>query len=102
MCSFGPFIYDYTDSLEKYVKDNNMIPSKRMSNFKFRRIFKKYMIYYFNIHQTLPPDYMYRPYVLAMEREAYEETINQCKIFNISLYQRIMIKLKKIMLKIKK
>lgn len=99
--SFGPFLFDYTKYLDKYTKDNNMKPVKKMSNFKLKRMFRTYMRYYFNTHVTLPPDYMYQPYILRMERELYEDAIKTYKIFHFSLFQRIIIKIKKIILKIK-
>lgn len=95
----GPFIFDYTDYLDKYVKDNNMIPGKPMSEFKFKRIFKKYLAYYFNFNIELPPDYMYQKHILDLQREAYNHTVQSKKLFQLSFYNRVMIKLKKLKLK---
>ncbi len=99
VCAAGPFIFDYTYYLDKYVKDNNMIPDKPMSEFKFRRIFKKYLAYYFDLNIKFPPDYMYRQYVIDMSREAYDDTVQSKRVFKLSLYNRVIIKLKKLKLK---
>ena len=95
----GPFIFDYTELLDKYVKDNGLKPGKPMSEFKFKRIFKKYLIHYFNLNNELPPDYMFRQYIVDMTREAYNDTVKSKKVFHMSLYYRIKIKLKKLRLK---
>lgn len=95
----GPFIFDYTDYLDRYVKDNNMIPSKPMSEFKFKRLFKKYLAYYFNLNIELPPDYMYQKYIIDMQREAYDHTVQNKKVFRLSFYNRVIVKLKKLKLK---
>lgn len=99
--SFGPFLFDYTNFLKKYTKDNGMKPIKKMSKLKLRHAFKTYMIYYFNEHRTLPPDYMYKNYILKIEREFYESTIKDYKIFHMSLYQRIKVKARKILLRLR-
>ena len=97
----GPFIFDYTKHLDMFTKDYNFKPSKSMSYFKYRHIFKKYMIYYFNFNNHMPPDYMYRQYVVDMSREMYNDTIETGNIFQMSLYQRCLLRLKKEILKIK-
>ena len=97
----GPFIFDYTEHMDKFALDYNMSKSKPMSNLKYRRLFKKYLIYYFNFDCVMPPDYMYRQYVLDMSREMYDDTIEKGKIFHMSLYQRMIVRLKKEILKLK-
>ena len=99
VCAGGPFIFDYTDFLDKYVKDNNLIPGKPMSEWKFKRIFKRYLAYYFDFNNQLPPDYMYHQYIVDMTREAYNDTVKSKKVFRLSFYNRVIIKLKKLKLK---
>lgn len=96
----GPFIFDYTDNLDKYAKDNGFILGKPMSDYKFKKLYKQYLINYFYFNYSYPPDYMYRQYVVDMTREAYNDTVQNKKVFTFSLYQRILFKLKKIKLKI--
>lgn len=98
----GPFIFDYTEHMDKFAMDFDFTQSKPMSSFKYRRIFKKYMIYYFNFDCVMPPDYMYRQYVIDMSREMYDDTIEKGKIFHMSLYQRIILKAKKCLMKLKR
>lgn len=95
----GPFIFDYTDYLDKYVKDNRLISEKPMSEFKFKRIYKKYLKYYFYFNMEFPPDYMYKKYTLDMTREAYNDTVKHKKVFRLSYYERVVLKLKKLKLK---
>ena len=97
--SAGPFIFDYTNYLNKYVKDNGLIPSKPMSELKFKRVFKKYIIHYFNLNNQLPPDYMYQQYIVDMTREAYNDTVKNKKVFCMPFYYRVIIKVKKLILK---
>lgn len=96
VCSAGPFLFDYTENLEKFAKDFNMIPSKSMSKYKFRKNLKRYFAYYFELNNKMPPDYMYRQYVVDMAREMYDDTVEKCKAFKLSIYQRGIIKCKKI------
>lgn len=96
----GPFIFDYTNYLDKYVKDNGLIPGKPMSEFKFKRLFRKYMNYYFYFNYELPPDYMYHQYIVDMTREAYNDTVKCKKVFSLSYYNRASFKIKKMILKI--
>jgi len=95
VCSAGPFIFDYTRFLDQYAKDNGMLLDKPMSELKFRRIFKRYLAYYFDFNVELPPDYMYRKYIIDMTREAYNDTVKSKKVFRMSLYNRIILKVKK-------
>lgn len=95
----GPFIFDYTDYLDKYVKDNGLIPGKPMSERKFKRIFKRYMINYFYFNFELPPDYMYEHYIVDMTREAYNDTVRSKKAFRMTLINRVSLKLKKLKLR---
>lgn len=95
----GPFIFDYTDYLDKYARDNGFCLGKPMSEYKFKRIFKKYMVHYFFFNSEFPPDYKYEKYIIDMTREAYNDTVKKKKVFHMSLYYRIIIKLKKIRLK---
>lgn len=97
--SAGPFIFDYTDHLHRYVVDHHMIPGKPMSEYKFRKIFKKYLAYYFNFNMELPPDYMYRQYIIDMTRETYNDTVKNKKVFQLSFYNRVALKLKRLWLK---
>lgn len=94
VCASGPFIFDYTEFLDRYARDNNMIRAKPMSEYKFRRIFKKYLDYYFDYNSVLPPDYMYHQYIVDMTREAYNDTVKTEKLFKMSLYNRMIVKLK--------
>lgn len=96
----GPFIFDYTDYLDKYVKDNGLIPGKPMSNHKFKKIYKRYLVNYFYFNYSYPPDYMYKQYIVDMTREAYNDTVQREKVFTLSLFQRVALKLKKIKLKL--
>lgn len=91
----GPFIFDYTKFLDQYAKDNQMVLDKPMSERKFKRIFKKYLAYYFDFNAELPPDWMYRQYIIDMTREAYNDTVKSKKVFRMSLYNRIVLKIKK-------
>lgn len=95
----GPFIFDYTDFLDKFVKDYGLIPGKPMSEWKFKRVFKKYMVYYFFFNYELPPDYMYQKYIVDMTREAYNDTVKTKKAFQMSFSNRVIVKLKKLRLK---
>ncbi len=95
----GPFIFDYTDYLDKYVKDNGLIPGKPMSERKFKRIFKRYMINFFYFNFELPPDYMYEHYIVDMTREAYNDTVRSKKAFRMTLINRVSLKLKKLKLR---
>ena len=97
--SGGPFIFDYTKYLDKYVKDNCLIQGKPMSESKFKRIFKKYMVNYFYFNFELPPDYMFHQYIVDMMREAYNDTVKNKKVFKMSLYDRIKLRLRKLKLK---
>lgn len=94
----GPFIFDYTKFLDKFAKDNNMILGKSMSEWKFKRLFKRYLAYYFDFNAELPPDWMYRQYIIDMTREAYNDTVKSKKVFRMSLYNRIVLKIKKMMI----
>lgn len=92
----GPFIFDYTKFLAKYVKDNSWTPEKRMSKAKFRKIYKKYMQHYFALNVEMPPDYLYRQYNLNAMREAYADMIeNYYQVLKPSVYQRIKVRIKK-------
>ena len=51
-----------------------------------------------DLNNELPPDYMYQKYIVDMTREAYNDTVKLKKVFKMSLYNRIIIKLKKIKL----
>lgn len=93
--SAGPFIFDYTSFLDQYAKDNQMILGKPMSEWKFKRIFKRYLAYYFDLNVELPPDWMYRQYIIDMTREAYNDTVKSKKVFRMPLYNRIVLKIKK-------
>lgn len=99
VCAAGPFIFDYTNYLDKYVRDNNLKPGKPMSEHKFKRIFKRYLAYYFDFNSELPPDYMYHQYIVDMTREAYNDTVKSKQVFKLSFYNRVIIKLKKLKLK---
>lgn len=92
--SAGPFIFDYTEHLDNFVKDYGLKPGKPMSEFKFKRIFKRYLAYYFDFNNELPPDYMYEKYIVDMTREAYNYTIKHKKVFHLSFAQRVLVKLK--------
>lgn len=94
--SGGPFLYDYTDYLDEFAKDFGLSRSKPMSRHKYRRMFRKYMIFYFDLNNVLPPDWMYRQYIIDMSRDAYNDTIRNGKIFHMSLYNRAKMKLRKI------
>lgn len=96
----GPFIFDYTDYLDKYVNDNGLIPGKAMSNHKFKKIYRQYLVNYFYFNYSYPPDYMYRQYIVDMTREAYDDTVHSEKVFTLSLFQRVAFKLKKTRLKL--
>ena len=96
----GPFIFDYTNHLDKFVNDYGLIPGKPMSEFKFRKVFKKYMAYYFFFNYELPPDYMYHQDIVDMTREAYDDTVKSKKVFKLSFLNRVIFKLKKLMLHI--
>lgn len=96
VCAGGPFFFDYTEHLDKFAKDFKMIPGKRMSKHKYRKNLKKYFVYYFDLNNKMPPDYMYRQYVIDMAREMYDDTIEKSDVFMPSLYQRGIIKCKKI------
>ena len=96
----GPFIFDYTKYLDKYVKDNGLIPGKPMSEYRFKRIFKKYMVNYFYFNYELPPNYMYHQYIVDMTREAYNDTVKCKKVFTLSIFNRASFKIKKMILKI--
>lgn len=98
VCSAGPFIFDYTRFLDQYAKDNDMILGKPMTERKFKRLFKRYLAYYFDFNIELPPDWMYQQYVVDMTREAYNDTVKSKKVFRMSLYNRIILKLKKIII----
>ena len=93
--SAGPFIFDYTRFLDQYAKDNGMILSKPMSERKFKRLFKRYLVYYFDYNTEFPPDYMFQKYIVDMTREAYDDTIKSKMVFRKSLYHRIILKIKK-------
>ena len=93
--SAGPFIFDYTKFLDQYAKDHQMTLSKPMSEWKFKRIFKKYLAYYFDINMELPPDYMFKQSRIDMTREAYNDTVKTKKVFRLSIYNRIILKVKK-------
>lgn len=54
------------------------------------------MIFYFDLNNVLPPDWMYRQYIIDMSRDAYNDTIRNGKIFHMSLYNRVKMKLRKI------
>lgn len=95
----GPFIFDYTDYLDKYVRDNKLIPGEPMSEYKFKKAFKKYMRHYFFFNREFPPDYKFQQYIVDMTREAYNDTVSQKKVFQLSYYNRVIIKLKKMRLK---
>ncbi len=99
VCSAGPFIYDYTEYFDKFAKDFGLSKGKPMSNFKYKRIFKKYMVFYFDLNNTLPPDWMYRQNVVDMSREMYNDTIAMGKIFHMSFYNRVIMKLRKMLFK---
>lgn len=99
--SFGPFIFDFTESFKNYTKDFNLKPVRPLSNLKYKRILKKFKIYYFNNCLTLPPDYMYQSYIMSMEREAYEDTVKNGQIFKMSLFQRVILKLEFIIINFK-
>ena len=96
----GPFIFDYTDYLDKYVNDNGLIPGKAMSNHKFKKIYRQYLVNYFYFNYSYPPDYMYKQYIVDMTREAYNDTVQREKVFTLSLFQRVVFKLKKTKLKL--
>ena len=91
----GPFIFDYTKFLDQYAIDNNLIRSKPMSALRFRRLFRRYLAYYFDYNSVLPPDYMYHKYIVDITREAYNDTVETEKLSRMSLYNRVIIKLKK-------
>lgn len=93
--SAGPFIFDYTNFLDQYARDNGMKLGKPLSEWKFKRIFKRYLAYYFDFNVELPPDWMYRQYIIDMTREAYNDTVKSKKVFRMSLYNRIILKVKK-------
>ena len=95
----GPFIFDYTYYLDMYVKDHDLIPDKPMSEFRFKRIYKKYLVRYFYFNYEYPPDYMFQQYIVDMTREAYNDTVQHKKEFTFSFYNRVMFKFKKIILK---
>lgn len=95
VCSAGPFIFDYTKFLDQYARDNHMVIDKPMSELKFKRLFKRYLAYYFDFNIDFPPDYMYQQYILDMTREAYNDTVKSKKVFRMSLYNRILLKMKK-------
>lgn len=97
--SAGPFLFDYTDYLDRFAKDFGLKPGKPMSNHKYKKMFKKYMAFYFDLNRTLPPDYMYQKFVIDMSREMYNDTIANGKIFNMSLYNRIIFKLRRMLYK---
>ena len=93
--SAGPFIFDYTIFLDQYARDNGMKLGKPLSEWKFKRIFKRYLAYYFDFNVELPPDWMYRQYIIDMTREAYNDTVKSKKVFRMSVYNRIILKVKK-------
>ena len=93
--SAGPFIFDYTKHLDQFAKDNQLILGKPMSEWKFKKIFKKYLVYYFNYNNVLPPDYMYQQYIVDMTREAYNDTIKSKKVFKMPFHNRILLKIKR-------
>ena len=70
-----------------------------MSDFKYRRMFRKYMIYYFDLNNVLPPDWMFAQSIIDMSREMYNDTIAKGKIFHMSIYNRIIVKLRKMFFK---
>ena len=68
---------------------------KPLSEWKFKRIFKRYLAYYFDFNVELPPDWMSRQYIIDMTREAYNDTVKSKKVFRMSVYNRIILKVKK-------
>ena len=102
VCSAGPFLFDYTEKLDKFAKDYNLAPSKSMSKVQYRRNLKKYFISYFDLNNKMPPDYMYRQYVIDMAREMYDDTVSTSDVFKISVFRRVILKLKKVYLYVKR
>lgn len=94
----GPFIFDYTVFLDNFVHDNGWIPSKPMSESKFKRIFKQYISRYFYFNSELPQDYLFDKDKLDMTREIYNDTVKGRKAFSLSFYERVAFKLKKLKL----
>ncbi len=99
VCSGGPFLYDYTEYFDKFAKDFGLSKGKPMSNLKYKKMFKKYMIFYFDLNNTLPPDWMFQQSVVDMSREMYNDTIAKGKIFHMSFYSRVIKKIRKILFK---
>ena len=95
----GPFIFDYTDYLDKFVLDNGWKSSKPLSEYKFKRLFKKYMVSFFYFNSELPQDYLFEKKMIDMTREAYNDTVSSKKVFSLSIYNRLVLKLKKLKLK---
>ena len=100
VCAGGPFLFDYTDCFEKFTSDYNYKHSKPLSTYQYKKLFKKYLVLYFNMNVEMPPDYMYKQYILDMSREMYNDTIKNGKVFKMTLFERIIVKLKKILLKL--
>lgn len=94
----GPFIFDYTVFLDNFVHDSGWIPSKPMSESKFKRIFKQYISRYFYFNSELPQDYLFDKDKLDMTREIYNDTVKGRKAFSLSFYERVAFKLKKLKL----
>ena len=92
----GPFIFDYTNFLIRFAKDHGMVIGKPMSKLQFKRIFRKYLAYYFDINNKLPPDWMYSQYFIDMTREAYDDAIRSHDSFKLSFFERIKLKFEKL------
>ena len=97
--SAGPFLYDYTQYFDNFAQDYGLKKGKAMSNHKYKRMFKKYLVFYFNLNNELPPDWMYTKEVVDMSREMYNDTIKNGKIFHMSFYNRCIMKFRKVFFK---
>lgn len=76
--SAGPFILGYTDFMDKYAADNNMIriKSKLDNPLIFRHILKKYLNDYFYIERTYPPDWIAKDNSAVIKR-AYDYSLSR-------------------------
>lgn len=96
----GPFIFDYTDFWIKYSNDNGMNHCKTMNSHQFKRIYKRYMRFYFSSNYNMPPDYLYKKYNLDTMRLAYNDTIKYYyKVLKPCIHQRLSVKVKNFLLK---
>lgn len=82
--SSGPFILGYTEFMDRFAVDNNMIriKSKLDNPLIFRHILKKYLNDYFYIERIYPPDWIAKDNS-SIIKQAYDNSLSRYNFLSV-------------------